>query len=454
MSELMQTPSPITPAAGAEKQPWPSSRQVWGGVSLFGGTVFVLFANNTIVGLLLQMIKKDFGLSDTGVSWIVGFAGVLFGAAAALPVARLIDRTNRKTIIGIGLVVVSLGTVLCGISRGFWGLLIGRLVGGVGGSGNGPAAYSILADYMPPPKLPRALAVMNIGFALSRPAAMIFGGALIALAVTTPQVTLPLIGTLHPWQVVFLYLAIPEITLAVLALSLLHEPRRRGLPTADVIPLRDVFRYLWDHRRAFAPMFGGLALNSLAFGTAIWEAAFFQRTYGWSPAQYGLIEGSVLFVLSPLGMLAGGFIAEWLGRKGYDDANLRVVFYGMLLHLPFAILYPLMPTPLWAIALSAINTSISGGLGAPQNAALQVLLPSRMRGIITALYLLVFTLVGFGLAPTVVALITDHVIGDESKIRYSLVLLQAVAGPLAAFIFYLGMKPYGKEFARVKSWYL
>jgi hypothetical protein len=236
-------------------------------------------------------------------------------------------------------------------------------------------------------------------------------------------------------------------------LWLLHEPRRRGLPTADVIPLRDVFRYLWDHRGAFAPMFGGLALNSLAFGTAVWEAAFFQRTYGWSPAQYGVIEGSVLFVLSPLGMLAGGFIAEWLGRKGYDDANLRVVFYGMLLHLPFAILYPLMPTPLWAIALSAINTSISGGLGAPQNAALQVILPSRMRGIITALYLLVFTLVGFGLAPTVVALITDHVIGDESKIRYSLVLLQAVAGPLAAFIFYLGMKPYGKEFARAKSWY-
>jgi MFS family permease len=437
--------------SSASSLPWPSPLQVWGGVALFGSTVFFLFANNTVVGLLLQMIKKDFGLTDTGVSWIVGMAGVLFAAGVSLPIARLVDRKSRKTIIGVGLLVAGVGTVVCGISRGFWGLLIGRLIGGGGASGNGPAVYSMLADSLPPEKLPRALAFMNIGFALSRPAALVFGGALIALVATMPEVSLPGIGVLHRWQIVFLCLALPEILLGIVTLMFLHEPRRRGLPSAEVIPLPDVFRYLWQHRRAFAPMFGGLILNSLAFGAATWEPAFYQRTYGWTPQQYGIIGGAILFVLAPAFMLASGFFAEWLAKKGYDDANMRVVFYGMLLHLPFAFIYPLMPDPHWAIVLASINTSISGSLGVPQNAALQVILPNRMRGIITALFLLIFTLIGFGLGPTVVALITDYVIGDESKIRYSLVLLQVLVGPLATFIFWLGMKPYGQEYARFKA---
>lgn len=442
--------APASPA-GASSLPWPTPAQVWGGVALFGGTVFFLFANNTIVGLMLVMIKTDFGLTDTGVSWIVGFAGVLFAALAAIPVARLVDSRSRKVIIGVGWLIVGIGSLLCGLARGFWGLLMARLVGGVGGSGNGPAAYSILADYMPPEKLPRALAVMNIGFALSRPAALIFGGALIALVATMPEWHLPWIGTLHRWQLVFLCLGVPELLLGVLALMMLHEPRRRGAPTAEVVPLREVWRHVYEHRRAFAPMFGGLALNSLSFGSAQWAAAFFQRTYGWSPQQFGIIEGAILFFLAPAGMLAGGFIAEWLAKKGYDDANLRVVFYGMLLLQPFAFAYPLMPTAPWAIAMSAINTTIAGALGAPQNAALQVILPNRMRGIITALYLLVFTLIGIGLGPTLIGLLTDYVIGDESKVRYSLVLLQLLVGPLAVFIFYLGMKPYAEEYARMKS---
>src|SRR6266850_4751038 len=215
----ISSPPPLVASAGT--QLWPSATQVWGGVALFGGTVFFLFANNTVVGLLLTMIKKDFGLSDTGVSWIVGMAGVLFAAGVSLPIARLVDRKRRKKNIGVGLLVAGFGTVVCGLSRGFWGLLIGRLIGGGGASGNGPAVYSMLADSLPPEKLPRALAFMNIGFALSRPAALVFGGALILLVVAMPEVSLPGIGVLHRWQVVFLCLALPEILLGIVALAFL-----------------------------------------------------------------------------------------------------------------------------------------------------------------------------------------------------------------------------------------
>jgi hypothetical protein len=50
------------------------------------------------------------------------------------------------------------------------------------------------------------------------------------------------------------------------------------------------------------------------------------------------------------------------------------------------------------------------------NAALQIITPNQMRSQITALFLFVFSIIGFGLGPTVVALFTDYVFHAESQI--------------------------------------
>jgi MFS family permease len=80
----------------------------------------------------------------------------------------------------------------------------------------------------------------------------------------------------------------------------------------------------------------------------------------------------------------------------------------------------------------------------PQNAALQTVTPNRMRGQMTALFLFVFNVVGFGFGPTVIALITDYVFRDEARIGYSLVAATVVLGPLSAWALALGLKPYGR----------
>jgi MFS family permease len=177
------------------------------------------------------------------------------------------------------------------------------------------------------------------------------------------------------------------------------------------------------------------------------------RTFGWGPAQYGIIQGFVLLLIAPIGLIAGGLLAERLAKKGYDDANLRVVFIASLLHLPFAILYALMPNPYAAIALSAANiATISIGTG-PQNAALQVIVPNEMRGQITALFLFCFTMIGLGIAPTLVAALTQYVFGEESMLRYSIFSIHVLFGPLATFIFWYGLKAYGQAFARARAWH-
>jgi MFS family permease len=452
------------PPKTADDHSWPSPAKAWYGVGVFTVTLLVLFTNQNVVNLLAEMIKKDLQLTDVQVSLIIGFAPAFFNSLFMLPVSRLVDIISRRLIISFGLLMASVSSFWAGLSGTFGQLFFARLVGGIGGSGNGPATFSILADSFPAAKLPKALSVLNIGFVYAIAASTLLGGTLIAAVSSVPSLSIPVIGEVRPWQAVFLILAIPDLLLAILMFTTVHEPRRRGVraaseglagaPAPKVVPVREVFKFLHDNRAAFGPMFLGMALNAIALGGAgAWTPQFFMRTYGWGPAQYGIIQGFVLLLIAPIGLIAGGMLAERLAKKGYDDANLRVVFIASLLHLPFAILYTLMPNPYVAIALSAANiATISIGTG-PQNAALQVIVPNEMRGQITALFLFGFMLLGYGLAPTLVATLTQYVFGEESMLRYSIFTIHLILGPIATAVFWYGLKAYGQAFARARAWH-
>ncbi len=112
-----------------------------------------------------------------------------------------------------------------------------------------------------------------------------------------------------------------------------------------------------------------------------------------------------------------------------------------------------MPNPYLALAAASLNSVlILIGVG-PQNAALQVIVPNEMRGQVTALFLFLFTMIGIGIAPTVVALLTDYVFRDEMKLRYSIATMHAVLAPLAAFVFWRGLSGYGRAVRRTpRTW--
>ena len=457
-----QTATTVVVPADKSRETWPRPAVAWYGVVFFGLTLLVLFMNLIISGLLIEPIKRDLGLSDVQASLAIGTAAAAFNALFMLPVSRLVDIISRRLIIGVGLILTGLSAALAGLSSTFSQLFIVRMIGGIGGSGNAPATFSILADYFPAAKLPKALAVMNIGFYYGNALALLLGGTLIGVA-STLHVVAPMVGALRPWQIILLVMAIPDVLLGILALTTLHEPKRRGARSttyaADasgkvrVVPVRDVFKFLYDGRAAFAPMFLGLCANSLAAGTFFWNAPFFARTYGWSPAQYGIIQGSILLILAPIGSLAGGFLAEWFAKQGRDDANLRVVFIATALHVPFAMAYALMPNPYLAIVVYAINYTTISMVAGPQNAALQVIVPNEMRGQVTAAFLFCFGMIGLALAPLLVASLTQYVFGAEEKLRYSIATIHIVLAPLATYFFWKGLKPYGKAFAAARAWH-
>jgi MFS family permease len=453
------------PTAEAEAlpgaRPWPQPRQAWYAVAIFATVLMVNFLDRGILNLLVEPIKRDMHLSDLQVSLLMGFAFACFYVILGLPIARLADSRSRRLIIGVGIAIFSVMTTLCGLAQNFWQLFLCRVGVGVGETCNGPATFSMLADLFPPTRLPRAIAFLNFGFFFGLGSSLLIGGTVVHFVGTLPPLVLPLVGTLHPWQSTFFIVGIPGLIVAAL-MSTVVEPIRRGRITgpadaaqrrAATVPVRAVVRFALENRATYGPMFAGLALQTvLAFGVASWTPSFFIRTYGWTIAQVGWVQGLIILIIWPLGLVPGGLAAEWLVRRGYNDANMRVTIAALLAYAPFAILFPLMPNALLSnIMLALSGFCISFGIG-PQNAALQIVTPGEMRGQVTALFLFVFNIIGFGLGSTVVALFTQYVFGNESMLRYALSTTVAILVPLEALILASGLKAYGNSVVRARSW--
>ncbi len=150
--------------------------------------------------------------------------------------------------------------------------------------------------------------------------------------------------------------------------------------------------------------------------------------------------------------MLGSALAERWTRKGLDDANMRVAVLAAALVLPGNILFPLMPTPELAVAVSVWNGLCAALVLGPQNAALQVITPGQMRGQITALFLFVFNVIGFGCGPFVVALFTDLVFKSEADLRYAMATAAATLGPVTLVLLIVALKPYARSVARARAW--
>ena len=441
-------------AVGASAQPWPKATTAWFAAWVFAVALMFARLDGSIIGLIVGPIEKTFNINDSQLSLLTGLAPILFYAFIAVPASRYVDIWPRNILMAAGIAVGSLMTALCGLAQSFWQLFAARMGLGLGGLVNGPATYSMMADYFPREKLPRAIAVLQTGYICGGGIALIAGGAVVQLVSQMPNYTIPGIGTIHDWQLVFIFVGLPGLLIAAL-MRTVPEPARRGRmqkTLTKAIPLKDVIKYLYEHRALYGPQFLAMGLSVIeSLGTASWQVPFFQRTYGWTASHAAYTTGLGQLIAGPIGLIIGTWLTEHFVKRGDNAANLRVVALGYTLSPIFTISTPLMPSP-W---LAVLTASIAGGIGVggavPQNAAIQSITPNEMRGQVTALYLFIFAVLGSGCGPTFIALITNYVIGDQNLIRYALAGSAAIMTPLACFVMWRGVQPYGEAIRLIKE---
>jgi MFS family permease len=428
---------------------WPSRRQAYYAAWVLAVVWMCAQLNNGVMTLLVEPIKRDLHLTDMQMGYLLGFSQVLFYLVIGIPVARLVDRRNRKWLLTGSVAVWSVATGLCGLAQNFWQFFWARFGIGAGESINLPLSYSLLADYFPPSQLPRGIAVLNIGFTAGTAISLLLGALMIHILTGLPTLEVPLLGVMRDWQLVLILNGLVGLPVALLAASII-EPKRQGLSADSMYrgkargaTLREVCAYLMKHWRVYGPMFLGIALTSLhMFGLAGWMAAFYGRTYGWAPAKSGLYSGLLNLAIALPALGGSILINDRFRKRGHADTNMRVLVLCFTTAAPFMILMPLMPWPWLALAMSGVASAVMLVAAPSMNAALQVVTPNQMRGQVTALYVLTMTAIGMGMGPTFFAFLTEYVWGGEMLLRYSVVTSAIVLFPAAALVYWSGLKPY------------
>ena len=418
------------------------------------------FLDRMIMGLLVGPIRETFEINDTQYSLLAGLAFALFYVVMGLPLARIADSRSRRNLIAVGIVVWSAMTALCGLARGFWTLFLARVGVGVGEASLGPAAVSLITDYFPKKLLGRALSVYVMGVPIGSGLAYMLGGSVVQLVESMGQISLPFVGEIHGWQLTFFIVGTPGLLIALL-MATVREPARRGrlstegqsAPASDGLPLREVFRFLWERRRAYAAhMFGISAFVMVLYAMNLWGPTYLIRVFGYSVAQAGWTFGLVMGIAGTLGLLVGGLLGDaWLG-SGRADGYIRTILLCILLTLPFVSLLGLAPSDTWGIFLLSAATFFAAFQGGIAGGALQLMTPNQMRAQVMAIYLFIANLIGLGLGPTVVAALTDFVFADDAAIGKSLALCGAVLCPVGALILWSGIKPIGRLLVEARQW--
>lgn len=437
--------------------PPPRPAYAWYVVAVLTLAAISAYIDRLILSLLVTPIKRDFIISDTEMSLLMGFSFALFYTVLGLPIGRLADSHSRQKIIIIGITLWSLMTALSGIAQNYGHLFLARVGVGVGEAALFPAAYSMIADYFPKQRLAMAMSVFGMGIFIGSGLAMFINGLVVGMTSQQTMLELPFLGAIFPWQKIFFVIGLPGLLIAVLMLTVKEPIRRGGLASSTgagqmQYSMREVFAYIRANKMTFLCHNLGFALFALHnYAANAWIPPFFTRTYGWEASKVGIVYGPIIVVFGTIGILLGGYLTDWLAKRGYADAKMRTGLIAALALTPAIILYPLMPNGEAALlALVPVNIFASFSFGAA-TAAIQEVAPNQMRAQISALYLFLINLIGLGFGPTAVALTTDFVFGDENAVRYSLILVGTIALLMSALLFWLGLKPYRRSLTKLNE---
>jgi len=419
------------------REPRSATAYAWYVALVLAFAHLVSFVDRFLMALVLAPIKDTFQVSDTQLGLVHGTGFVILYCIVAIPLGRYVDVANRRNIIIAGIIFWSLATAACGLATSFNQLFFARIAVGLGEACLVPAALSLLSAYFPGPSLGRGVAVFSTGATAGGSAALIGGGALLGwLTLNGP---LPGFAGLAPWQAVFVLAALPGL-IGALALLSVREPARPATVHARAT-LADAVTHVRAHARAYACHIAATcAVIILYQAFAAWTPTYLVRHFALTIPQSGLYVGLLLLVAGPGGNLFGGYLIDRFQRDGKDGApalTMAIALAGTI--FPGAIFCLADDLGVALAAWAALTASIAVGVPAALS-GIQMITPDSLKGVTSALFLAIYTLVGVGLGPTMVGLLTDHVFGHESDTGKSLLTILVVVALLGTAVALAGRR--------------
>jgi MFS family permease len=348
------------------------------------------FLDRQILGILAAPIKASLNLTDAQFGALGGTAFALLYSVLGIPLAFLADRTSRSAVVAGSLAVWSAFTALCGTATGFWQLFLFRVGVGVGEAGGVAPSYALIADYFPPERRARALAIFSLGIPIG-----LGGGAFIGAH----------LAAWFGWRAAFLIMGVAGVLLAPI-LRVVVRDVPRAAPAAAQAPVSSVFPMLAKKPAFWLLAFGASASSLCGYGLALWTPSIMIRSFGLDLVSAGNFLASLVILGGCAGVFAGGWFADRLGQMDRG-------WYARLPAIAWAITAPTFVAGYFApnLWLAWILLLIPNGLNilwlGPIVTAVQHLVPRPMRATASASFLLINNLVGLGVGPWLIGRLSD-----------------------------------------------
>lgn len=401
----------------------------------------VNYVDRQILAILLQPIKVELSLSDTQLGLLFTTFGIFY-ATLGLPIAMLADRTNRRNVITAAMTIFSGMTVACAFITSFWQLMLARILVGVGEAGSSPPSHSMIADMYEPKSRATALATFSLGVNLGIFVGFIIGGY---------------VAQWYGWRAAFLVVGLPGLLLAVLVRITLREPPRGHSEgrvedsDMEVAPtIFDVLRFLLA-QPSFRHIAAGATLVSfVGYGAVAWLPAFLVRSHGMESGDIGLALALIIGISGGLGTYGAGLLADKLGQ-GDIRWYMWVVAIAGIVAFPFGFSVYLVDDLAIALALFVVPAAAGSLYLGPSLAMTQGLARLKMRAAASALLLFILNIIGLGIGPQAVGIVSDLLeptYGVEA-LRYAL-LVMTPFGLWGAVHFYLAARTLGVDLERAR----
>ncbi len=396
------------------------------------GIYVINFLDRQVINILAEPIKEELKLADWQLGLMSGLAFAVFYTVLGIPIARLAERKNRAVIIGSAVAVWSGFTALCATAGNFWQLIAYRIGVGVGEAGCTPPAHSLIVDYMPKEKRASALAFYSMGTPIGSLLGLVMGG---------------IVADAYGWRAAFLVAGVPGLLFAALAIFTLKEPRKIMAAHAAAVQaasatFSQTMAYLAKRRTFWFIAFAAATKAFIGYGHAPFTASFFFRNHpeeikaladsvGLGPVGFlGLALGLISGISGAIGAYVGGWIADKYGKRDLR-AYMVAPAIASLITIPVYIFAVTVDSAAVGLCVLAINGFLGTLWYGPVYGTGQSVVPPHMRATASAILLFIINLIGLGLGPLAVGILSDFLnkgmgMGPAEGVRWALIISASV----------------------------
>ncbi len=366
-----------------------------------------------IVAILQEPIKLAFDISDTQLGLLTGVMFALFYATLGMPMAMWADRRNRRNLITFSISMWSLMTALCGAAVQFWQLLIARIGVGVGEAGSNPPSHSIISDLYEPHERGTAMAIFALGVNFGVMLGYLIGGW---------------VNEFLDWRWAFVAAGAPGLLIALVVRFTMVEPPRGYsdgvVDKPEAPPFWDVVKYMFGHRTIRHLVAASTLISFAGYAAIAWVPVYLQRVHAYTTGESGTILALAIGVAGGFGTFFGGYLADRLAPRN-EGWRAWVVCLATVVYVPFAYLSFSALDASWAAGWFFVPAALGGVYLGTNFAMLQSQLPIEMRAVGAAINLFILNIIGLGLGPLSVGIISDATAPTAGidSIRYGLLAM-------------------------------